>query len=114
MKKTAKISHYTDTPSFFEPIAKAFLKQEGVAEKKMFGTTALTIQGKVFAFPWKGKLVLKLSKGRVAEMVASKKGVYFDPGHGRISKEWVTVEPKLSGQWHSLAVEAKEFVTSCL
>lgn len=78
----------------------------------MFGTTALTVKGKVFAFPWKGNLVVKLSSDRVAEIVASKKGIYFDPGHGRTSKEWVAVFPKIQKQWLTLASEAKDFVLS--
>lgn len=104
------IKKYASTP--FEPISKVFLKQSGVAEKKMFGTTALINKGKVFAFPWKGNLVVKLPKEQVSEIVATKKGIYFDPGHGRTSKTWVAVFPNVKKEWLKLAREAKEFVLS--
>lgn len=114
MKKTAKKLHNEDTQMFFEPIAKTFLKESGVTEGKMFGTSVLKIKGKVFAFPMKGNLVVKLPKERVAEIVASKKGVYFDPGHGRISKEWVAVKPSTEKHWMDLVKEAKDFVAQIL
>lgn len=79
MKKMAKSLNDTDTQTLFETIAKALLKESGITEKKMFGTTALCVKGKVFAFPMKGNLVVKLSKDRVAEIVASKKGGLFRP-----------------------------------
>lgn len=96
----------------FEAIRKAFLKEPNITEKKMFGTIALTIKGKVFVFSWKGRLVVKLPKERVEEIVASKKGVYFDPGHGRISKEWIGVTPTTKSEWLNLAKEAKNFVSN--
>lgn len=100
----------TKTNVFFEPLTKKFLKETGVAEKKMFGTTALTFKGKVFAFPWKGNLILKLPQDRVMEIVSSKSGVYFDPGHGRTSKEWIEVKSAAQDKWLKLAQEAKKFV----
>lgn len=99
-----------DAQTFFDPIAKSFLKESNIAQKKMFGTTALTNKGKVFAFPWKGNLVVKLPKEQVAEIVASKYGIYFDPGHGRTSKEWVEVYAKVQNQWLDFAREAKKYV----
>ena len=98
--------------SAFEKIRKTLLKEHDIAEKKMFGTTALTSKGKVFAFLWKEKLVLKLPKDRVSDIIASKKGAYFDPGHGRISKEWVTITPSTQNEWINLSKEAKAFVAS--
>lgn len=112
MKKTGKKLHEAEAQTLFEPIAKAFLKESGVTEGKMFGTSVLKIKGKVFVFPMKGKLVVKLPRDRVAEIVALKKGVYFDPGHGRISKEWVAVAPSAESEWLNLAREAKAFVVS--
>lgn len=75
----------------------------------MFGSMGLKVGGKVFAMLVKGRLVVKLPKERVEALVASGGGEYFDPGHGRIMKEWVAVEPG-NGDWQSLAREAKHFV----
>ncbi len=110
MKKSTNKLENEDAQTLFEPIAKKFLKERDVAEKKMFGTTALTIKGKVFVFPWKGRVVFKLPKERVEEIIASKKGIYFDPGHGRISKEWVAINPNTDSECINLAKEAKNFV----
>ena len=57
----------------------------------------------------KGKFVVKLPKERVDELVASGQGEYYDPGHGRLMKEWVVVT---SGKkaWVELAKEAHRFV----
>ena len=57
----------------------------------------------------KGRLVLKLPRGRVASLVEAGTGQYFDPGHGRLMKEWVAlVGPKVP--WRDLAREAHDFV----
>lgn len=96
----------------FAGMAKTFLKESGVTEGKMFGTSVLKIKNKVFAFPMKGMLVLKLPENRVAEIVDSKKGIYFDPGHGRISKTWVAVSLSTKNEWLKLSKAAKDFVLS--
>ncbi len=54
-------------------------------------------------------LVVKLPKDRVADLVARKVGAAFDPGHGRVMKEWLAIaSPKAS--WVDLAKEAHAFV----
>jgi hypothetical protein len=37
-------------------------------------------------------------------------GNRFDPGHGRLMKEWVTVSPAHTDDWEALLLEAREFV----
>lgn len=111
MKKLTNKLEKEDAQKLFAPISKEFLKERDVAEKKMFGTTALTVKGKVFVFPWKGRVVFKLPIERVEEIIASKKGVYFDPGHGRISKEWVAITPRTESECINIAKEAKNFVS---
>lgn len=107
-KKTKKLN--TGAEALFEPLKKKFLGERGIGEKRMFGTTALTIRGKVFAFPWKGNLVLKLPQDKVLEVISFKKGIYFDPGHGRTSKEWVEVRSEAKSEWMRLAEQARKFV----
>jgi hypothetical protein len=81
-----------------------------VAQSRGFGSTGLKAAGKLFAMMVKGRLVVKLPKHRVDALVASRKGEYFDPGHGRLMKEWVAVGIEAKGTWLSLAREALEFV----
>ncbi len=59
----------------------------------------------------KGKFVAKLPKDRVDELVRLGKGEYFDPGHGRLMKEWVVLG-SATASWAELAREARRFVAS--
>jgi hypothetical protein len=69
----------------------------------------LNVKGKIFAMLVKGKLVAKLPRERVDGLVASGAGEYFDPGHGRLMKEWVAVADARP-RWVELASEAHTFV----
>ncbi|HZS86637.1 MAG TPA: hypothetical protein VFE42_03990 [Chloroflexota bacterium] len=84
----------------------------GLPGKKGFGSSGLAINDKIFAMLAKGKLVVKLPKPRVDALVASGDGARFDPGHGRVMKEWLTVESSSDESWLSLATEAMAFVAS--
>ena len=78
----------------------------------MFGALGLKIGDKYFAMLYKGQLVVKLPADRVTALVASGDGRYFDPGHGRLMKEWIAFAPALAARWGRLAEEAKGFVES--
>jgi hypothetical protein len=80
------------------------------SKKRGFGS-GLRISGKVFAMLVKDKLVVKLPQQRMEELVASGEGEPYEYG-GRITKEWVTVEPTSDERWLTLAREAMEFVAS--
>jgi len=58
----------------------------------------------------KNNLVVKLPRPRVDALVEAGKGGYFDPGHGRLMKEWISVDLDSKSLWQSLAKEAKEYV----
>lgn len=109
-RKNTKPQPETQTP--FNSIIKAMIKMRGVTQSKMFGSLSLKFKGKVFAMEVKGKLVVKLPKERVDAMIAVGNGEYFDPGHGRLMKEWIAVEPAGNSSWLGLAKEAKEFIGS--
>jgi hypothetical protein len=48
------------------------------------------VNGKIFAMMSStGEFVVKLSKERVTELVRAGRGTAFDPGHGRLMKQWV-------------------------
>lgn len=78
----------------FAPVVAAFAKHREVTRGgKGFGSTGLKVNGKLFAFiSSKGKFVAKLPRERVAELVSAG-AEHFVPGHGRVMKEWVAVEP---------------------
>jgi hypothetical protein len=45
----------------------------------------------------------------VDALIAAGEGQRFDPGHGRLMKEWLTVEPTAAERWVPLAKEALAF-----
>jgi TfoX/Sxy family transcriptional regulator of competence genes len=109
MAKDAKATRSNKSASevdlSFTPVVKAFVRDRQVSYVKMFASMGLKVNGKVFAVLVKGKFVTKLPRDRVDELVRLGNGTYFDPGHGRLMKEWVAVS---CGQesWVELAREA--------
>jgi TfoX/Sxy family transcriptional regulator of competence genes len=91
------------------PAIAEFEANRSVGATRKFGSNGLKANGKLFALFTQGTLVVKLPRGRVAELVAQGQGELFDPGHGRLMKEWLTiVDAKAS--WTGLAKEAHAFV----
>jgi len=109
-KKTAKNQEQSEVHPSFAPVVAAFAKDRQVTRKRMFSSdNVLNVNGKIFAMLVKGKFVAKLPKERVDELVSDGTGEYFDPGHGRLMKEWVAVGAGRA-QWVELAREAHRFV----
>ncbi|HEX6807837.1 MAG TPA: hypothetical protein VF118_07600 [Gemmatimonadaceae bacterium] len=77
---------------------------------RRFGSNGLRVDEKIFAMLAQGTLVVKLPRARVDELVAAGHGERFDPGHGRIMKEWF-VATGSTLVWADLAREAHDFVT---
>ena len=81
--------------------------------RRGFGSSALQVGGKIFAMvSSNGSFVVKLPKQRVEQLEASGVGQRFDPGHGRLMKEWLALDPSSNEDWLSLAREALRFVAS--
>lgn len=95
---------------FYERQRERLSGDPSITEKRMFGTTAMCVDGKVFMFAWKDVLVLKIPADLVEALVVAGDGELFDPGHGRTSKTWVALFPTQSGQWERLVDEARVFV----
>ena len=97
----------------FAKVVKAFAKDRDVAlpgTGKGFGSSGLKIGGRIFAMlSSKEKFVVKLPKERVDALVGARKGGYFDPGHGRLMKEWLEMKGNQK-LWVRLAKEARDFV----
>lgn len=102
-----------DADALFEQLVERFRTDPSVTPPtpgRGFGSSGLKIEGKIFAMVSKGELVVKLPRQRVDELIAAGKGTRFDPGHGRVMKEWVSVGPDEGRSWPELAEEARAFV----
>jgi TfoX/Sxy family transcriptional regulator of competence genes len=98
----------------FAHLAKTLSKDSRVDPPEMaraqgFGSKGLKVARKLFAFHSKGRLVLKLPSARVEALASSAAGQRFDPGHGRVMKEWVAIDLGSKPLWPRLAREALEF-----
>jgi hypothetical protein len=78
--------------------------------KRAFGATSLKTDGRIFAMLVKGRLVVKLPATRVTQLVEDRAGERFDPGKGRVQKEWLSVFDEDLGTWQTLASEAESYV----
>jgi hypothetical protein len=90
-------------------IATAFKEGEEAGGKRRFGSNGLKVNGKLFALFTQGTLVVKLPKVRVAALTDEGVGEPFDPGHGRLMKEWLAVRSH-DASWIDLTKEAHAFV----
>ena len=77
-----------------------------------FGSSALRVNGKIFAMVSHGRLVLKMPARRVTELIGSGHGEAYDAGKGRPMREWVSMDPTRQDRWLELATESLEFVGS--
>jgi hypothetical protein len=95
----------------WRPIADAELGTPGVTGGTGFGRSqGLRIDRKIYAMLVNDELVVKLPKDRVDELVGSGVGRRFEPGTGRVMKEWLSVPASAPRRWKALVGEAKTFV----
>jgi hypothetical protein len=100
----------------FEVLRAVFRGEPGVeggagdAPRKAFGASALKVDGKIFAMVAQGRLVVKQPRGRVDALIAAGEGLRFDPGHGRVMKEWFGLDLGSGLDLDGLAREALVFV----
>ena len=78
--------------------------------RRAFGATSLKTNGKIFAMLVHDRLVVKLPAKRVEGLIAEGAGRAFDPGHGRLQREWLDVDGDDEATWWSLATESEAFV----
>ena len=104
--------------SRYNEIARILVKHRGVSfpkDRKGFGSSALWVSGKMFAFlSSKDELVVKLPEDRVNALVKSGCGARCDPSHGRPMKQWLAINEKSDSLWLTLAKESMEFVETPL
>jgi hypothetical protein len=107
----------SETQRRFGAIASALAGEPNVSVgssgKKGFGSSALQVGGRIFAMvSSNGNFVVKLPKHRVEELERAGAGQRFDPGHGRLMKEWLSLDASSREDWLSLAKEALRFGAS--
>lgn len=85
------------------------LAAPGVSSGRMFSAEGLHYGGKYFAMLCRGDLVVKLPAPRVTELERAATGRRFEPGHGRVMREWLAVPVSRNRRWRSLAAEALDF-----
>ncbi len=99
----------------FAALVDRLAKQPGVTApgepgRRGFGSTALKVNGSVFAMLSRGHLVVKLSRERVAALIRDGTGGPFDAGKGTPMKEWMSVVGHDAAAELALAREALDFV----
>ena len=93
---------------FWSKVKEHYLKMSDVQKQG----DSLKTSKKMFALFSKGNYVVKLPKDRVQELIESGIGLPYDPGNGKIMKEWVIIPSKLSKKWISFTEEAMKFAKS--
>ena len=100
----------------FEQLVEGFAGRPEVTgpggDRRRFGSSALKVGGSIFAMLTRDKLVLKLPRVRVTELLRTGEGHPFDSGKGTPMKEWVVVTEDDPGMWRELAEEAYAFVSA--
>lgn len=101
----------TPEERYLEVVA-AFADRPRVSrEGKGFGSTALKIEGKIFAMlTSRREFSVKLPRERVDSLVEAGHGQRLDTGRGRQMKEWLAVGPESELDWKALAEEALAYV----
>jgi hypothetical protein len=92
------------------PLVAVFSRRRGVTVEPGWGegNIVLKLGAKIFAIVSEERLVVKLPKLRVDELVAAKSGTRFDPRkNGRVMKEWLVAGPRADRL--ALAKEAHAF-----
>jgi hypothetical protein len=109
IRKTKQKLSSPEIDSSFKPVVAAFANHRDVTGGKMMSSFGLKVNGKIFAMFGRKQFVAKLPKDRVDALVSAGAGKRFDPGHGRLMKEWF-VAGDAAPNWVELAKEAYDFV----
>ena len=97
--------------ALFDEVSERLLAEDAALERtRMMGSEGLKTGGKFFAMVSRGELVVKLPRERVDELVEAGTGHRFDPGHGRLMKEWIALVPADEEECAAYVTEARSFV----
>ena len=93
----------------WEELVAEMTRRHPLRESQMFGMPCLKREdGKVVAGRWKdGGLTVKLTDETAREQALALPGAeLFDPGMGRVMREWVLVPAAQSAEWERLVERA--------
>jgi hypothetical protein len=95
-------------PASYRRIVETLLAAGDVSERQTTGMPALMTHGKVFGGCFEGRLVVKIGRDRVQELIDAGRADRFDPsGRDRLIKDWAQLsEPE---DWLALAREARAY-----
>jgi hypothetical protein len=107
--------HLVDAEERFAVVVDELAYQTGViapfeSGHRGFGSSALKVNGSIFAMLVRGHLVVKLPRDRVNALIQDGTGGPFDAGKGTPMKEWLTVLGDEEDTWLGLARESLDFV----
>ena len=85
-----------------------FQRVEGVTVNVGRGAQGLKAGKKMFAMFSKGDLLLKLPPERVAALIAAGRGRPYDPGTGKVMRNYVVIPAANKRSWIRLCEEAAE------
>jgi hypothetical protein len=95
----------------YEMVAHELAGGPVVSQAKMMGNPSLKVGAKMFAGEWHERLIVKIGRERVSELIAADEAEPFDPsGRDRAMKDWALLNE--DADWQALAEEAKRFVAS--
>ena len=97
----------------FAELVQALAGRDGVtlgSARRGFGSSALQVNGRIFAMLSRDRLVVRLPRERVAALLGSGDALPYDAGKGAPLKGWVMLEDRSDGRWSPLAREALAYV----
>jgi len=104
-----KGDHGDEADPRFAPVAEALAGLPGFSlmDSKSQATRGLMLNGSSFGMSSRGRLILKLTPERAAELVEAGVGTPFSPSAGKVLAGWIEVT-KADADWLALAREAYE------
>jgi hypothetical protein len=96
-------------PPQYRAVVEGLLSDPAVSEAQMMGMPSLKLGTKMFGGLFDGRLVVKIGRERVEQLIAAGRAEPFDPsGRGRPMRDWAVVGAP-AADWLELAGEAKAF-----
>ena len=99
----------SDAAALFDRLRSRY-PSDSARPRRGFGSDALTSGGHIFAALSHGKLLLKLPRPRVDELVSAGIAEPFVLRE-RMMREWLLLPPERAEQWPDLTEEAFRFVS---
>ena len=100
----------------FADIVAEELTGPGVTFERVLHNEGLKVNGKLYAFVSRGRLVVKLPAARCGELVDEGRAEVFEPSPGRRMREWVAfgapADSRGPTSWPRLVDEARAFVST--